>query len=424
MPIMNQMSLTGGQSQAPVTAEERQLKNERKRVLAYIRQYERAPNNFNNSMINQIERMAMQYQIPFQRQEKTASMGANALAFGGGLVDSVAFDLMPDKWYSDESTRVAKNTGKIGGAAAQIAAAIALTAASGGLATPTLGAAFGNAAKAAGGIGTAVKGAQGLGKIAAGAKALGGAGKEIGKLGINAVGKLPVGRMASGAFSAGKTAITPYGAKAGWNWATGATTAAGRKAQAEVLIKSRSAINNTGSLEDVVSGVNLTNKQVGSLTNLINRTYGKNSKVAKDYISQLNTANMSGPMNLQGLKPNQIIKMANSLDGRNLVTAANIRIALVKGGVKKPTKAQIDTIESYLKSKNVTKLDNEAVKQMIKLAQKKGSTTIPEVASLGDVDKFQAALAGGLGFGALSSLNKREPSRQEMEDAATDPFNI
>ena len=34
MPIMGQMSLTGGQMQAPVTAEERQLKNERKRVLA------------------------------------------------------------------------------------------------------------------------------------------------------------------------------------------------------------------------------------------------------------------------------------------------------------------------------------------------------------------------------------------------------
>ena len=179
MPIMGQMSLTGGQMQAPITAEERQLKNERKRVLAYIRQYERNPNNFNNTMISQIERMAMQYQIPFQRQEKTASFGANALAFGGGLADSIVFDLMPDKWYSDESTRVAKNTGKIGGAAAQIAAALIATGLTGGAAAPTVGAALGNVGKAGAALASGVRGAQGLGIISAAARGLGGTAKSL-----------------------------------------------------------------------------------------------------------------------------------------------------------------------------------------------------------------------------------------------------
>ena len=424
MPIMGQMSLTGGQMQAPITAEERQLKNERKRVLAYIRQYERAPNNFNNTMISQIERMAMQYQIPFQRQEKTASFGANALAFGGGLADSIVFDLMPDKWYSDESTRVAKNTGKIGGAAAQIAAAVAATIASGGAAAPTIGAALGNVGKAGAALATGVKGAQGMSKIAQAAKGLGGVGKSVGSLGMNAIAKLPVGRMTSSAIQSGKQALTPYGANAGWNWAKNAQTAASRKVQAETLVKGRQAIANTGNLEEVVSGANLTSGQVKSLTNMINRTYGKNSKIAKEYISQLNTANMSGPINLNGLKPEQIIKMANGLDGRKLVNTANIKAALVKAGVKKPTKPQIQVIEEYLKSKNVTKLDSEAVKQIVKLAQRKGATELPTPASLGDIDKWQAAMAGGMGFGSLSMLNKREPSRQEMEDAALDPFNV
>jgi hypothetical protein len=417
MPIMGQMSLTGGQMQAPITAEERQLKNERKRVLAYIRQYERAPNNFNNTMIAQIDRMAMQYQIPFQRQEKTAGFGANALAFGGGLVDSIAFDLMPDKWYSDESTRVAKNTGKIGGAAAQIIAALVATGMTGGAAAPTLG-------KAAASMGTAIKGAQGLGKISAAAKGLGGVGKAALGSTARGVAKLPLGRMTTGAINAGKQALTPYGANAGWQWAKNAQTAAGRSAQAQTLVKSRQAIANTGNLEEVVSGANLTSKQVQSLTNMINRTYGKNSKIAKEYISQLNTANMSGPVNLSGLKPEQIIKMANGLDARKLVNKVNIKSALVKAGVKKPTKAQVDVIEEYLKSKNVTKLDNEAVKQIIKLAQRKGSTELPQVASLADIDKWQAATSAGLGFGALSMLNKREPSRQELEDEALDPFNV
>ena len=147
MPIMSQMALVGGQ-QTPITPEERQLKNERKRVLAYIRQYERNPNAFNNTMIAQIERMALQYQIPFQRQEKTASFWENAGAFGGGLADSVAFDLIPDKWYSSEATRKAKNAGKIGGAAAQILAAVGATVLTGGAAAPTIGVAAGNLGKA------------------------------------------------------------------------------------------------------------------------------------------------------------------------------------------------------------------------------------------------------------------------------------
>ena len=107
-----------------------------------------------------------------------------------------------------------------------------------------------------------------------------------------------------------------------------------------------------------------------------------------------------------------------------VVNAANIKKIMIKAGIKKPNKNQIAMIEDYLKGKNITKLDNTAVKEIVKLAQKKGATDLPGVASLADIDKWQAAGSLGLGLGAASMLNKREPSRQEIEDQMTDPYNM
>ena len=401
MPITSQMSLTGGVAEAPITAEERQLKNERKRVLAYMRQYERNPQSFNNTMITQMERLATQYQIPFQRQVPKAGFGKNALAFGGGLADSVLFDLMPDKWYSDESTRTAKNVGKIGGAGAQIAAALALAPFTGG-GSLALG------AKGIGGAATAARAtlgaASGFGKVGAGIKGLGTLGKGALVSSARGLSKLPLGRMTTGAINMGKGALQPYGVNKGWAWAKNAQESALRTQQAKILVAGRNTIKSCGNLEELVSGANL------------------GSKVGKEFLSQLNTAKTVGPVNLQGLSPDQLINMANKFNAGWKVNSVNVKKIFLKAGINRPSKAQVKLITDHLKSKNITKLDGGAVKEIMKLAQKKGSTVLPD-ASLADIDKWQALGSAGLGFGTLSMLNKREPSRQEKEDAMLDPFN-
>ena len=95
-----------------ISPEERQLKNERSRVNSFIRSYERNPGNWNPSMIASLEKLALQYQIPFRRQIEQKSAVHQAGAFLGGIADGVAFDFIPDKWYSSEGTRAAKNWGK------------------------------------------------------------------------------------------------------------------------------------------------------------------------------------------------------------------------------------------------------------------------------------------------------------------------
>ena len=417
---MSQMSLGGGIPQEPITAEERQLKSERKRILAYVRQYERNPGSFNETMTAQVEKLALQYQVPFRRIVPKASGLQNTGAFLGGLADSVVFDLLPDKWYSSESTRTAKNVGKIGGAGAQIAAALALAPFTGG----------GSLALGAKGIGSAATAARatlgaasGLGKVGAGIKGLGTLGKGALVSSARGLAKLPVGRMTTGAINMGRGALQPYGVNKGWQWAKAAQATATRKTQAQVLKKARSAVANSGNLEEVVTGANLTKKQIASMTKMINRTYGKNSKVAKEYLKQLNTAVTSGPVNLQGLSPEQLINMANKFNAGWKVNSVNIKKIFLKAGINRPSKSQVKLITEHLKSKNITKLDDSAVKEIIKLAQKKGSTVLPDP-SFADIDKWQALGSLGLGAGSLSMLNKREPSREEKEAAMNDPFNM
>ena len=101
MPILSQMSFGGGQQVSP---EERQLRNERRRVKSYIRQYERDPGTWNNTMLQQLESLALQYQIPFQRQVPEAGFGRNLAAGVIGAADALVFDAIKDDWYSSEAT--------------------------------------------------------------------------------------------------------------------------------------------------------------------------------------------------------------------------------------------------------------------------------------------------------------------------------
>lgn len=119
MPLLDKMNLVG--TSQPISPEQRMLKNERKRVEGYIRSYQRNPNNWSSPMISSLERLALQYQIPFKREVPTASFAQKAGAFAGGLADAVALDFIPDDWYSSEATRSAKNWGKGIGTAGTIA---------------------------------------------------------------------------------------------------------------------------------------------------------------------------------------------------------------------------------------------------------------------------------------------------------------
>ena len=233
-----------GQQRNMISPEQRQLMNERKRIKSYISSYERNPQNWSKSMLDQLEMLTAQYQIPFQRTIPTASALRNAGAALGGVVDSAAFGLIPDKWYSSEATRQAANVGKIGGAAAQIAAAT--------LAAPfTGGASIGAAAK---GLGSAVQAAKGI-------KGAANVAKQAAKLGATTIAKGGAGRLASGAIQTGKQTLAPYGAGQGWNWAKNVVKASERKSTAEVLKNAKSAIIKGDNLENVVKGKALTADQ-------------------------------------------------------------------------------------------------------------------------------------------------------------------
>ena len=124
MAITGNMVLGGQGGNSPISPEYRQLKNERKRVEGYIRQYQSNPNSWSTPMIASLEKLALQYQVPFQRIVPEATTGQKALAFAGGVADAIALDFMPDEWYSDESTRTAANWGKGIGTAGTIAATL------------------------------------------------------------------------------------------------------------------------------------------------------------------------------------------------------------------------------------------------------------------------------------------------------------
>tara|TARA_R110000824_G_scaffold17639_2_gene71151 strand:- start:790 stop:2001 length:1212 start_codon:yes stop_codon:yes gene_type:complete len=402
------MSIISGSSfQAPEQSpQEKQLRAERLRIKGYIRTYSRNPKNWSNNMIMQLEQMATQYQIPFKRQIPEASTAWKAAGVAGGIADSVALGFMPDEWYSDESNRQQANIGKIGGAAAQIAAAIGATALSGGAAAPTLAIA-GKSALAA------IKAAKGLGKV-------GQIVKQGAKLSTIAGGKTPLGRTASGGIVAGRKALAPFGASKGWKWAANAASADAKVASANVLSKAKSAVENSTSLSKVVKGKTLSKDDVKSLTKSITDKYGKSSKVTTDYLSQLKDSKSIG--NLSGVSTEQIVKMAQGLNPRHNVTAANVKKLLSKVGANSGD-SNVAFIVKKLGEKNISKLDSKAVTALLKLVKTPGQ----DMGKVGlmDINKWEAAKAIGLGGFAASSLTDWKPSREELEkqEDPYDPYN-
>ena len=399
-------NLLGSMGPSQESPEVKAMKNERKRIQSYIRAYQRDPKNWSNNMIMQLEQMSAQYQVPFKRVVPEASAAWNAAGALGGVADSVALGFIPDKWYSDESNRQAANIGKIGGAAAQIAAAIAATVATGGGAAPTIG-------KALSSMGTAVKAAQGLGKVGAAVKGASTLARTI-------PARMPVGQMTSGAIRQGAKALTPYGKGKGWKWAEGATNVAERSATANVLKQATRAIDKTGDLGSVVKGQNLSKEHIAGLTNKITAKYGKNSKVTKNYLEQLKThKSVSG---LDNVSTEQIVNMANKMVKTHNVSSANVKKLLKKVGAS-DSDDNVKLIVDKLREANITKLDEKAVAQLMKMVKTKAPD--PKV-GLGDIDKWGALSSAGLGVGAGMSLMDYTPSREDLEkqEDPYDPYNM
>jgi len=408
MALTSQMNLGSGFGHA-VDPETKRLKNERKRVTAYIRQYERDPGSWSKSMLAQLEQLAVQYQIPFKRKLEDASFGSKAVAFGGGIVDSALFDFIPDDWYSDESTRKAANYGKIGGSAAQILAAIGATVATGGMAAPTIGA-------AAKGLGSAITAGKGISNIA----------KAAGKLAVTVPARTPLG-MATGAAAKGMAQATaPYFAGRGSKWAQNLLTKGVRGDQAAILSQARTRIREGGNIDDIVSGANMSPEQIRLLTAQITRKYGANSNTGKELLSQLSKANQGGDIVIGSMKGLDWSKFANSihtnLKGSKL-SIKNIEKAYARAfpGKTIPS-ADAQTLFNYLKGKDHTML-SDAISDIVALGAKNVSGGFNKI-GLGELDKFAVGTAGlGLGFSTSQPFRSRIKSREELESAFTDPYD-
>ena len=410
--------------QPQITPEQRMLKNERKRIQGFINDYERNPKKWNKGMVETLERLALQYQIPFKRATPTAGMGAHIAAGLGGLADSVVFDLIPDKWYSDESTRTTANAAKITGYVGQVAAAIAATALTGGAAAPTIGLAAGNVAKAAGAIGGGIKAASGIGKVGA---AFSGAGKtalEAAKLGGTALSKVALPyqatRMGLGSL---RTGLTPYGAQQGWKWAKAAQTAATGEAQKAVVKNASAVIKQGGDLAAVVKGANLSKANITKLTNQISKKYG-NKKAGQEMMRQLKTG-AAGTEPIAGLSSSQFGKIVDkiSLVGNPNVTKKAIQ-AVASAAKFKITPKQAEAIVSNLLKNNVTKM-RDAIPHLMSMSGSPAAQAAELTArSIGNVNTLMGA--GGLGFVAAKGGDLRTPSREELEASQDpyDPYNV
>jgi len=60
----------------------------------------------------------------FSEAQSSPSFGDQALAFGGGVADSLLFGILKDSWYSDDSTKSTATAGKWAGTIASIAASL------------------------------------------------------------------------------------------------------------------------------------------------------------------------------------------------------------------------------------------------------------------------------------------------------------
>jgi hypothetical protein len=395
MPLVNNMNLAGGAYQ--VSPEQRALKNERKRVESYIRLYQQNPEGWNNSMIQQLEGLALRYQVPFKR----AIPPATALEkIGAGLVgaaDSIAFDLIPDDIYSSEKTRSAANVGKMAGAIGQIGAGIAAAGFTGGA--------------------SLLAAAKGTGALAKAAKALVATNKGLAAVG----GVLPGSKLTTSAIQQGRKALQPYGAGQGWKWATKMGKDASKAASTKVLKDAKTVINQGGDLGPLLKGVSLSKANKTTLLNEINKVH-KNTNMGKALTRQVNQATELGSDIISNAN---IVSLVNNAPRGNLAAKNFTERTLFNAGGKNRgnipnwTPQKSKALYNEMKEAGVKTWDDAVM-----YLSRKGVTPAgpPPPVALADIDKYGALGALGTGAFAASPLASRIPSRESLE-GAQDPFD-
>ena len=227
---------TGNSPQLVETTEERMAKNERSRVMTMIRQYSRNPQRWSPKMVLKLQQMADTYDIAWSPQRPDPGFLRKAAATVGGVADTMAFDLIPDKMYSAPGTENAAMLGKALGIPVSIAAAI-LTG--------------GGTAAAAGGLGAAAKGGAMASKSLMGMKGS--------NLAAKAAGYIPGVALGSQVAGRAQTTLAPLLAKAGvgGNWVKGGVAAAGRQNKRkalEELMTLRGGVDNARAIELMKTG--------------------------------------------------------------------------------------------------------------------------------------------------------------------------
>lgn len=87
------------------------------RNIALIARYNQDPYSLSKEERARAKYYAQQYGLDTSGGDyaKNASIGRQALALGGGLLDALLFGILKDSWYSNEDTKTAKNIGKAAG---------------------------------------------------------------------------------------------------------------------------------------------------------------------------------------------------------------------------------------------------------------------------------------------------------------------
>ena len=357
-----------------ITPEERQLKNERKRIESMIRSYQRNPKNYNAQMEASLERMATQYGIPFKREVPEANIAQKGGAFIGGVVDSVLLDFIPDDWYSSESTNSAKNWGKGVGTVGMIAGTLGAGAGAKALAAGARSIGGKVAGKVAGKQ-VARKTAREAAEEAAKKSKLGPAGKVLDDAGLeddilnppikdpgapSKVGQKfddmdpeQIKSMASSigdgietaaskagmtgpGFLAGfgkesiKKGVRDIGLVKGWNWA--------KKSLVDDLVKAADSAN-PGDITKLLGDTRLSAKEIGKVAKALKNTHGNNA-FSKSIIAELKGAGSSIGGSVDDIKA-----FVNSIKNTKNVTAKNIEKI---GKSAKLSKEQIKEITDNL----------------------------------------------------------------------------
>ena len=449
-----------------ITPEERQLRNERKRIEAMVRSYERNPKNFNPQMTASLERMATQYGVMFNKFDPDNSAGIirKAGTFLGGVLDAVALDFIPDDWYSSEATRSAKNWGKGVGTIGSVIGTGGAALAARGLAKGGAAAAKMAAQKQASRIAGRTKTLKGQpakeftesvpGNASQRRKAkrefdrqpenqatpdtqysnisdkpskvgqkfdemdadkIRGAAEDLGQGVEKAAEKLNIGGpafMATVGKNSIKKGLQDIGNAKGWQWAKDGLQKDVIKALDDGVLK----------IDDIIGSNKLDSNQLKAITGKIKSLHkgagGKTTKTGRELLAQAR-----GTGTDLGLSSNEIVSFINKVGNNKAITPAKIKKIANSAGIK--DSAKLKALTEALTKGGMKEFD-EAV-QFLLSSTKTSSKGLQEflATSGGDLAKGAGALAVASNplTGVLGTTGIEKSRRDQMEEMY-DPLNV